>query len=159
MFFASADNEKFSKVNKRLLVWVLSVVLVLSALLWGLYGVLHIPSRAFCEGVGEYSLMADTQAQREGFFAPFGYRARSVESFEIIVPSCGEAFEEYNEIQKSQGLNLSPYAGKKAQMYVFSLESDGVGEMYGFLMVYKGRVIGGHISDCNYPSEVLGFSG
>lgn len=143
--------------RKKLSVIIVSSVMVLSLLIWVLYSALHIPSKAFCDGVGEYSLLADTQSMREGFFLPFGYKAQSLECYDITVPSSGEVYEEYNEIQKSQGLSLAPYGGESAQMYVFSLESEGEDNLYGFLIVYKGRVIGAHVSDCLYPSAVRGL--
>lgn len=157
MFFVSAVKEKFLKRNKKTIIWVLSVVLVLYALLWVVYGVLHIPSRAFCEGVGEYSLLADTESQREEFFLPFGYKAHTLDCYEITVPSTGKVYEEYNEIQKSQGLDLTAYGGESAQLYIFSLDGSKEGSLYGFMIVYRGTVIGAHVSDCLYPAAVRGL--
>lgn len=132
-------------------------VMMTAAVLWILCFSLRVPGVAFCEGVGEYSLEAQTEAQREEFFAPFGYSGESIDCQKIKVPSTGEVFEEYNEIQKSQGLDLSSYSGKEAEMYVLSLKSEKGKELYGFLIVYKNRVIGAHLSDCLYPAEVGGL--
>ncbi len=143
--------------RKRIVLIVISVIVLVLLAVWVIFGLFYIPDTAFCEGVGEYSLIAETKEQREEFFMPFGYKAESYEDSEIIVPSEGESFKEYNEIQKSQGLDLVPYAGEKAQLYVLSLEDSEDNEIYGFLIVYRNRVIGGHISDCVYPARVLGF--
>ncbi len=170
MFFISANEGIFRKRNKscgndgvkkrkKLIIFLSLGIMLISVSLWVLYASLHIPSRSFCEGVGEYSLSAQTQKEREEFFLPFGYKAKSLENIEITIPSHGKIFEQYNEIQKSQGLNLSPYSGKKAQMYVFILEGEKEDTLYGFLMVLGGRVIGGHISDCLYPAQIMGLMG
>lgn len=168
MFFISANKGMFQKRNKtsgvnevkkrkKLIIFLSFGIMLISVSIWVLYASLHMPCRSFCEKVGEYSLSAQTQKEREEFFLPFGYKAKSLENIEITIPSQGKIFEQYNEIQKRQGLNLSPYTGKKAQMYVLSLEGEAENTLYGFLMVYRGRVIGGHMSDCMYPAQIMGF--
>lgn len=141
----------------KVLLIVISVILAALLAVWVLCRLFYIPDTAFCEGVGEYSLVAENEAQREEFFLPFGYKAKSLASYEIKVPSIGDTFEEYNEIQKVQGLDLLPFSGRDAQMYVFSLESMGNEELYGFLIVCKGRVAGAHLSSCRYPADVRGL--
>ena len=145
----------FAFMRKKRFVIILVSGLLVTACLFIVCTVFRVPSKAFCEGVGEYSLLAGTQSEREAFFLPFGYKATSIGQSGIRVPSCGTVYEQYNEIQKSQGLDLEPYSGEDAVMYTFSLE-DG---LYGFLTVYKDRVIGAHISDCLYPASVRGLCG
>lgn len=164
MFFVSVKNKIFCKRikeetsdSKKKGIIILSVAgfVVLSAVLWIVWASVRMPSASFCEGVGEYSLKASTQREREEFFAQFGYEASSINSYEITVPSQGENLKAYNEIQKKQGMNIMPYGDKQAQMYVLSLKGNKGEALYGFLMVYKDRVIGAHISDCSYPARVM----
>lgn len=165
MFFVSVKNKIFrkrikdedhdSKKKGRLIILSVAGFVVLSSVLWVVWASVRMPSASFCEGVGEYSLKASTQGKREEFFAQFGYEASSIASYEITVPSQGENLKAYNEIQKKQGMNIMPYGDKQAQMYVLSLTDDKGETLYGFLMVYKNRVIGAHISDCSYPARVM----
>ncbi len=163
MFFVSMKSKLFSKRNKegeskenrRTLLYVIAVCVVVLLILfgWMAYASLHIPSHAYCEGVGKYSLQAETVQDRADFFAQFGYKSRKVESCEVTIPSSGEVLREYNEIQKSHGMNILPYGDKRARFYVYELKR-GEEQLYGFMTVYKDRVVAVHISDCEYPSEV-----
>lgn len=142
-----------------MLVIGISFAMMSACILWVLCSSMYVPSKAFCEGVGEYSLLAATEKQREDFFLPFGYKAHSLDSYEIKVPSEGEVFEEYNEIQEEQGLDLIPFAGRDARLYVLSLDAGEEGKLFGFMIVYKDKVIGAHTSSCGYPAGVRGLWG
>ncbi len=117
-----------------------------------------MPSYSYCEGVGKYSFKALTEEDRESFFEQFGYEAEETESREVIIPSMGEVLQEYNRIQKSQGMNILPYGDKRARMYVFDLKK-GTGEIQGCLVVYKGKVVAAHISHRGYPARIESLKG
>ena len=58
-------------------------------------------------------------------------------------------YSRYNELQKSQGYDLSQYAGKTVMRYVYEVkpaqETDQ--PVYATLLVYKNRIVGGDITD------------
>ncbi len=162
MFFVSVKNKLFRKRSKgedekgksmavRYVVAVCAAVLLIS-IGWMVYASLHMPSYSYCEGVGRYSLKAESEADRVDFFAQFGYKAKELEFYQVVIPSCGEVLKEYNQIQKSHGMNLLPYGDREAQLYVYELHKGE--EIFGFLTVCRGRAVAVHISDCEYPSEI-----
>lgn len=162
-FFKIRDKKekvKFNSSKKK--IWIISIssaIMLLSIAGWMIYAVNRVPSKSYAEGVGEYSLQADTKEQREAFFEQFGYTATEGYEQKIIVSCDSEAFKEYNKLQKSQGLDLYPYCGKTAQMYTMQIDNGDKEELFGVIIVYKGNVIGGHITDMGYPAELNTFMG
>lgn len=57
-------------------------------------------------------------------------------------------YSDYNALQQHSGLDLLPYRGKEVWRLTFSLQTGG----YATLLVYKGRVIGGHQTSGEYGS-------
>lgn len=141
------SKEHRGKSFSFLPVFLIALTAALFAI-WAVYRVNTVPSKAYCEGLGEYSLLASTDIEREGFFAQFGFTAESVCHSLVRIPSQGEVFEEYNALQKAQGLDLKPYMGKQAHQYIFSLKKEGQeSPLYAVLFVYRDRVAAVHITD------------
>jgi hypothetical protein len=70
-------------------------------------------------------------------------------------------FAAYNELQKSQGLNLAKYRGKDVTRYTFSVSNykDFEGTVYANVLVYRNRVIGGDLCSADVTGFVAGFEG
>ena len=62
---------------------------------------------------------------------------------------------QYNALQKQQGFDLEPYAGKEIESYTYELMNYPNGEegVVAQLFVYKGRAIAGDI----HSSALVGF--
>ena len=84
-----------------------------------------------------------------------------VESSQIRIPEeKSPVFERYNQLQASQGYDLSQYAGKNAMRYVYRINNyPGAGEdpVYATVLIYKNQVIGGDITDTAPDGKVQGF--
>ncbi len=146
----SLKTEKSSDGKRKRLIPILIIacaVLVALFAVWAVYRVNYVPSKAYCEELSEYSLMASTEYERENFFAQFGYTAESVDHSTVRIPSEGEVFEEYNALQKTQGLDLKPYMGKQAHQYVLKIKDNSQEEIFGVLTVYRDRVVAVHLTD------------
>lgn len=141
--------REHKKKNCRKLLIIFSVctgVFVLFSLLC-LHRINYVPGTAYCEGVGEYSLTGESESDRAEFFSQFGYEAEEVYKDTVTVPTGGETFDFYNDIQLSQGLDLMPYRGEDAQMYIYRLRnSSEYDNAFGILLVYKGKVVAVHKS-------------
>lgn len=95
-----------------------------------------------------------TEEDRISFLKENGIEVKkgSSESCDFVMP---ENFDRvllgYNEIQKSQGLDLSKYAKKKVTRYTYSVENyEGYeGEVKATLLVYRNRIIGCDISSAD----------
>ena len=99
---------------------------------------------------------------RVGFLANFGWEVASspVESGQVRIPEeASEVFDRYNKLQKSQGYDLTQYAGKNVMRYVYKVNNfPGATEpVYATVLVYKNQIIGGDITDTAAGGKVQGF--
>ena len=82
------------------------------------------------------------------------------ESGQVRIPQeQSEVYKRYNELQKSQGFDLTPYAGKTVMRYVYKINNyPGATEpVYATLLVYKNQIIGGDITNTAAKGVVQGF--
>ena len=99
---------------------------------------------------------------RVKFLTDFGWdvSASPVESGQVRIPQTPtEVYERYNALQKSQGYDLSSFAGKAVMRYVYKINNyPGATEpVYGTLLIYKNQVIGGDVTDTSATGVVQGF--
>ena len=68
-------------------------------------------------------------------------------------------YARYNELQKSQGYDLSQYAGKNVMRYVYEITNYSGSDqpVYATLLVYKNQIIGGDITDTAAKGAVQGL--
>jgi len=72
------------------------------------------------------------------------------ESGQVRIPSeTTEVFDRYNQLQKSQGYDLTKYAGKNVMRYVYRIENfpGSTEPVYATLLIHKNEIIGGDITD------------
>ena len=96
------------------------------------------------------------------FLSQFGWivDAGSAETKEVTIPAqFDKVFAGYNEMQKSQGLDLSKYKKKTVTRYTFAVTNyDGYdGAVYANVLTYRGRVIGGDICSADVSGFIHGF--
>lgn len=99
---------------------------------------------------------------RVAFLKDFGWDVTTspVESSQVRIPEeSSEVFDRYNALQKSQGYDLSAYAGKTVMRYVYKINNyPGATEpVYATLLVYKNQIIGGDVTDTSAKGVVRGF--
>ena len=83
-----------------------------------------------------------------------------VESSQVRIPEAGsEVFNRYNNLQKSQGYDLSKFAGKRVMRYVYKINNyPGATEpVYATLLIYKNAVIGGDVTNSAANGPIRGF--
>ena len=82
-----------------------------------------------------------------------------VESNQVRIPKeMTPVYERYNALQKTQGFDLSQYAGKSAMRYVYQINNyPGATEpVYATLLVYKDQIIGGDITNTATNGSIQG---
>jgi len=99
---------------------------------------------------------------RVQFLKGFGWdvSASPTESGQVKIPQeQTPVYERYNALQKSQGYDLSQYAGKTVMRYVYKVNNfPGATEpVYATLLVYKNQIIGGDITDTSAKGTIQGF--
>ena len=99
---------------------------------------------------------------RVQFLKDFGWEVSTspVESGQVRIPEAqSQVYERYNALQKSQGYDLSQYAGKTVMRYVYEVNNfPGATEpVYATLLIYKNQVIGGDVTNTAAKGVVQGF--
>jgi len=144
-----------AKVDKKKIVIALAAAAAVIIALIMLFG-----------GGGETTATAapslTTNDGRVQFLKNFGWdvSASPVESSQVRIPEqSSEVFDRYNALQKSQGYDLSQYAGKSVMRYVYKINNyPGATEpVYATLLMYKDQVIGGDVTDTAAKGMIRGF--
>ena len=143
-----------AKINKKKIAMVLAAALVL------------ILGIALLAGGGDTQSTASTNASnndaRVAFLKSFGWEVTTspTQSSQVRIPGeASEVFDRYNALQKSQGYDLSAYAGKTVMRYVYQIHNyPGATEpVYATVLVYKNQIIGGDVTDTAANGVVRGF--
>ena len=68
-------------------------------------------------------------------------------------------YSRYNDLQKSQGYDLTEYAGKTVMRYVYEVSNfpDAQQPVYATILVYKNKIIGGDITDTGAKGVIQGL--
>ena len=103
-----------------------------------------------------------TNEDRIDFLKKYGWDVQSEprEIAEVDIPSkFNRIYEQYNQLQIGEGLDLEKYKGKSVKRYtylVINYEYDGT--VFANLLIYNDRVIGGDISSAKADGFVHGLS-
>ena len=130
-------------------------VIVLTAFL--LLGIIYIAGKkndAAEKQSKQIDLRAETAQERIAFLSQFGWSVEEDPAGvkETVIPdSFDEVYERYNELQKEQGFDLTPYCGTRVKQWSYRVlnypgnESNSE-QIRANLLVCNGVVIGGDIS-------------
>lgn len=157
MFVISMKSEK---LKKYLIIAVASILTVIG-------GIISVSTDASpAAKVGGVNMRASTAQERTAFFSQFGYIISDdpLEVKEVVIPTeFDETYEEYNTLQKSQGLDLSKYKGKRVKLWSYAVKNypgyeNTDGTIRGNILVYEGIVVGGDISNIEIDGFMSGFT-
>ena len=126
-----------SKLTKRSAVFIIIAAAVVLAVIV-----------LICSG-GSGSGLTTTEARVE-YLASLGWEVdpASETAKEIVLPDeMGGVLAEYNELQKQQGFDLAPYAGRECRSYSYTITNYPSGEagVIAQIFVCDGEVIAGDI--------------
>ncbi len=80
---------------------------------------------------------------------------------DIYIPEeFGEVYERYNELQKEQGFDLSPYRGRNARQYTFpvtSIKGEIAPDTEAHIIVCDGYIIGGDVAETAIDGKMTGI--
>ena len=144
-----------AKVDKKKIAIVLAaIVVVIAALVLLLGGGESATTSAVTSVVNN--------DDRVNFLTGFGWEVVTspVESNQVRIPAkTSEVFERYNSLQKSQGYDLSNYAGTTVMRYVYKINNfPGATEpVYATLLISKNQIIGGDITDTSAKGAIRSF--
>ena len=143
-----------AKVDKKKIVMILAAAIALVVGLVMLFGGSDSQPTA--------STGVSNNDARVAFLKSFGWDVTTspVESSQVRIPSeSSDVFDRYNQLQKSQGYDLSAYAGKTVMRYVYKINNypNATEPVYATLLVYKNQIIGGDVTDTAAKGVVRGF--
>ena len=99
---------------------------------------------------------------RVAFLQGFGWQVSTspVASGQVKIPDTQSAvYARYNELQKSQGYDLTQYAGQTVMRYVYKITNypGATAPVYATVLVFKGEIIGGDVTDSSAKGVVRTF--
>jgi hypothetical protein len=103
-----------------------------------------------------------TNNDRINFLKQFGWEveAEPVKEQQVVIPGeFDKIFSAYNEIQRTQGLDLSAFKKKAVMRYTYVVKNypNYDGEVYVNILVYRNIVIGGDVCSADINGFVHGF--
>lgn len=111
-------------------------------------------------------LSAETHEERMKFISQFGWQVdeEPVQVKEVIIPTeADDVYTAYNDIQRSQGFDLTEFAGERAKCWTYTVKNyEGYENqecIHINLLVYDGKVIGGDVCSVELDGFMHGFSG
>lgn len=143
-----------AKVDKKKIAMIVTAIIILVAGLIMLLGG-NDAEPTVSTGVSNNDARVD-------FLKTFGWEVTTspTESGQVRIPAeSNEVFDRYNALQKSQGYDLSAYAGKTVMRYVYKINNypGATAPVYATLLIYKNQVIGGDVTDTSAKGTVRSF--
>jgi len=144
-----------AKVDKKKIAIIISAVIVaISAL------ILLLGGRG--ETTATVSGNVSNNDGRVAFLKSFGWEVTTspVESGQVRIPTeRTEVYDRYNALQKSQGYDLTQFAGKTVMRYVYQINNypGATDPVYATILIYKDQVIGGDITNTGANGTMQGF--
>ncbi len=138
--------------KKKIAIGVIVLCIIICSAVAALNGSGDVDSVTVLEN-GQKSLAnikLKTNADRVKLLEEYGWNLdkEPVETMEVRIPEKFDGvYNQYNEIQKKQGLNLSEYAGKRVMRYTYRINNHPSKEpgTIANILVYKNRLIAGDI--------------
>mgnify|MGYP004556721599 CR=1 FL=1 len=129
-----------------------------------LAAILLIVLIAFSGGGETAAPAGESNDDRVAYLATFGWsvNAEPTEVQQVRIPDAADnkVFSRYNDLQLSQGFDLTQYAGKEVMRYVYEVLNypDATEPVYASLLVYNGQIVGGDITDTSPNGRIHGFA-
>lgn len=103
-----------------------------------------------------------TEEQRQEFLTALGWvvNPEPDEVVEVIIPKkFDEVYENYNNIQKEQGMDLSRYKGKRCKRYSYTVLNypGGAQNVRLNLLVCGNKIVGGDVSSLGLDGFMQGL--
>ena len=147
-----------AKLSKRKLLMA-GLIIVAAVLL-----IILLVASGSGDAAGKGLPAGESNDERVAYLATFGWsvNATPTESQKVTIPDTADnrVFARYNDLQKSQGFDLTDYAGKEVMRYVYEILNypDADAPIYASVLVYDGRIIGGDVTDTAPDGVIHGFA-
>ncbi len=103
-----------------------------------------------------------TPVDRVEFLKTLGYTVDSKykeEQQEIDIPEeFSDVYNNYNELQKRNGYDLSKYKGFSLTQYTLKIDDAQQDNIFAHILVYKNKIVGGDISSTSIDGTMKGLN-
>ena len=112
----------------------------------------------------DFSVSGATADKRRAFLLQYGWEIEmpEMEKKTVTFPEkFDEIYTAYNKVQKAQGMDLLPYAGKTVEQYTYRVLNfpDESRNVQAVLLIYEGQVIGGDLHTVELDGFLSGWKG
>lgn len=143
---------KFNKKTAITIVVLASLVLIGIILMVSTFTAMHRAQSA---------INVRSETDRVKYLENQGWQVKSPALSEevVIIPrTFSELYESYNDLQISQGFDLSQYCGNEVQLYTYEVENSSDGDyVLAQMYVYHGMVIGGDVHSTALDGFMIGL--
>ena len=152
-----------AKVSKRKLLLGLLAAVCVIVLLAVLLEKSEAPAQPSMEAESAQSLAGGTNEERIAYLQTFGWQVTQTpsETQEVRIPEeFNEVFARYNQLQQSQGFDLTQYGGKAVKRYVYPITNypGGSQDYCATVLVYRNKIIGGDVASKADGGSIHGFA-
>ena len=113
------------------------------------------------EDAGDRPVSVRSERNGADYLSSLGWEVETpaVSHGTVVIPrTFTSVLEDYNELQKQQGFDLSRYCGSEVEMYTFRVSnSSEPGEVLAVLYVCDGAVIGGDVHSTALDGFMVGI--
>lgn len=137
------------KINKKGIVAIIVTIVAILLIIFK-FCFWNTPSTtAYSMAIGDYCLEITENFTVEDFFKQFNLSVdkKTQQKTDIMIPAeFNDVYEKYNELQKSQGLDLSQYKGEKAERYTYNvIDYPNNVDVRANIIVLNNRIIAGDL--------------
>ncbi len=123
-------------------------VIILAAIICGI--IFYAGTRSRSSQTGTFEAVVKNNEQRVEYLNSLGWEIdpKPIEEQAIIIPrSFTDVYMEYNDLQISQGFDLSKYGGCEATRYTYKVTNhpDDAKNVVADIIIYRNRVIAGDV--------------
>ena len=150
-----------AKIDRRKLTAAAVAGVIFCGALVALFFLLGGRETAVSSPVGSSSVR--TNEDRVAYLEQYGWTVEPepIAVEELLIPETfDETYDQYLELQSSQGFDLTKYCGKRVKRYAYAITNYPTGEsgVQAGLLVYKNTVIGGEVLSSQLDGFIHGLS-
>lgn len=145
------------KAGKAAMIAVFAALLIMLCALISCERKDKIPPTSSNDEVGEFFTEVSDSDSLGEFLAQFGLKAaqKPLIEDEVTIPSdFGEQYISYNKLQKKAGFDLSRFKGVTVNRVTLRGDNQRI-----TLLIYKGHIIGGHLSTGEFGDSYKPLTG
>lgn len=152
------------KLNKKKLLLGIGIVLCAVAVVFAAGKLISGVQQTVAETkIKTQKTAGETESQRQSFLTSFGWQTSGepAKIAEIRIPEeFDTVYEEYNNLQKTQGMDLSKYKGKRCKKYEYAILNypDQPEHVSCTLLVVDGKIVGGDVCCTEGEGFTHGFA-